>query len=531
MQLSTGSQRNYQQPLVTVVEVKAFCLEGEILSKMGSLPESEQAQLLALAAAKFQDEKLKEAFNMVLRLEGSLSKGLALIDFLPYLIEWDSKIIAGGEILKCINKVDKKEKIELIEKLIPQLEWQKKATVGWSACLTNLWQDLALIVKNSCEFELKEQVSLEGKSFNLMYWNDAYKHYSLYPQEKKRLLEEIKATQNSTEKYLALLAMLKDFPLEEEEINDLACLTLEVLTQQVSQNNNGDRTDVNLQQKLELLAFLPKEHHKNFGKKLYDELCKNQDPNNLLNDIINSSIFVKNYRFDTEEDAHSCYVVGDINNALDYVSNFCQKTDEEYFELVVLLTSEKWTTDLGWREIWTNDVLVLIERIKSPIMQANALLLLLERTKPGKLKREIVKQTLSTLFSINDEIEVVMLTSKLLKHLSRVAKKDVLPKLMTEIAFPWNEAQQAELLVGLLPYLTPKLRKKAFEMALSIGNYFDTVWVCIAFAPYLTQQMRERVIQDGFNVLNKPAYTITFSQKALMLKQLIHYGLGSANEG
>jgi hypothetical protein len=540
MQLSMESQHDYQQTLMPVVEVKAFCLESEILSKIRSLPESEQAQLLALAAPKLKDEKLIEALNMVLSLKDGLLKGLALIDFLACLEKVDMIVgarAATEEIFNSIEAiVEKQHKISLTQSFIKQLNKLQlyRSKSSWFNYLIDVSQKLALFIKNN--FGLQEQIVLEGQSFKLVYWHDLYKHYSLYPIEKKRLTQAVKSINNPVEKYLALLALLKEFPLAQEEISELTCLALEVLREVSSENSadSNDKSKIKLEEKIRLLAFLPKEYHKSFGKELYDELCKSPEP--IVDDIINSSIFAKYYDCDTAEQNweqfdYSSYAASNIDNALHYVCNFCEKSDEEYFELITLLTSDRWINVLGWSEVWTSDVLALTKRIKSPITQVDALLLVLEKITPGKLKREILEQTLNTIALIKDGIENITLTIKLLKYLNKSDRNKTVSKLMVELTFPWDEAAQAELLIDLIPYLTPKLRKQAFDIALSIGNYFDTIWACIAFAPYLTQEMRGRVIQDGFNVLNKPAYSITFNQKALMLKQLIHYGLGSANEG
>ena len=214
---------------------------------------------------------------------------------------------------------------------------------------------------------------------------------------------------------------------------------------------------------------------------MYGELCKPQEP--IINHIKNLSIFLKNYNFGTiEENWDQFSLVGDISGALGCVC-CCEKTDdEEYFELLTLLTSDEWTSELGWSGVWNNDALTLVERIKSPIMQVDGLLLLLEDS--------------------------------------------VLPRLITEISFPWNQATQAELLVGLLSYLTPKLRKQAFEISKNISNEFDKTWVFVVFAPYLSKGRKRRVIQDALEVIDKPNDFITTAQKVLIIKQLIKYGLG-----
>ena len=517
-----------QPMLVPILKTKQIDLAVEILSKIEILPESEQTQLLALVAPKLQDEKLKRAFHMALHLEDGLSKGLGLIEFLPYIAKEDIKI-ATDRILGCIESlIEVEDKACLIESFIKQLEKQK-SELEWFGCLTETSQELAAIIKAS--FELNKQILLECQCFKLMYWDDTYKYYSLCFYEKKRLIETVQAILSRVEKYSSLLNLLKYLPLEQEEINNLACLALEVLREGSSENStdSNDKSKISLEEKVRLLAFLPKEYHKGFGKELYDELCKGSDL--VVNDLINLDLFVRYYKEDdTTEENYAVYASMDIFNILDYICKRCQKKDEEYLGVVALLTSEKWTNNLMWPQLWVRDVLEVIKSMKSPITQADGLLLLLERVKPTKLKKEIVNQTLETISLVKEETEAILLTSKLLKYLAKSRRGKIVSGWMGKLNCPWNEGSKPELLMALLPYMTLGQRKKAYLMAIHIGDYFDTSWTCLAFAPYLPQEVRERVIQDGFNMLNKPAYFITFTQKALILKQLINCGLSSANK-
>jgi hypothetical protein len=276
-----------QQHLTLMLKAKPSCLANEILSKISTLPNSDQAELLGLAAPKLQDEKLKEAFNMVLLLENKLSKGLCLIEFLPYLQQKDLDLDLGDAtvvILSSIeNLIEKEDKTLLIESFIKQLQWlkqQKQDKYGVLSYLIKVSQDLALIIQNN--FELNEQISLEGKSFKLMCWSDLYKDYSLYPEEKKRLIERVEAINSSTEKYLLLLSLLKDFPLEQEEINELSCLALNTLEQ-------SSTTDtINLKDKISLLAFLPEAQNKSFGTWLYQSISNTKQEHIDLLENLNS---------------------------------------------------------------------------------------------------------------------------------------------------------------------------------------------------------------------------------------------------
>jgi hypothetical protein len=544
MQLLTGDVIDNQHYAMVaalappIVEAKdeqhSLSLVEKILSKIRSLPEGRQASLFALLKPNLEGEKLRVVFNRLLALKVNLARTLAIIDFLFSLKDKFDTREALREILKFIaNSENKEEKLLAIEAFITKAKAKKAKVERFdSFSLESAIKDLVIRV-NGCDFELKDKINLIGRLFDLAEKDKSHQLIAMQEYYKDELIKSINSLENSSEKYLALLGMLKSFPLEEKEISELACFALGVLREGNSEKPNDDngRSSVRLEEKVRLLGFLPKQHHKSFGKELYEELCKSEEP--IVNDIINISLFVNNYYCDTREENWDLfdlggYAIGNIYHALDYVCNCSRKNDYEYFALVELLTSEKWTEDLGWSEIWISDVLELVKSMKFPIMQVDSLLLLLEKIKPSKLKKEIVNQSLKRISLIEEQAERIMLTSKLIKYLPKKTGQKILCQYIEKLKCCWNKRSKAELLMALLPCLTGKLRNEAFCVANNISNEFDKSWACVGFAPYLSKSKKRQVISDGLSLIERP---ISVSKKTLLIKQIIKFGLEPVNQG
>ena len=511
-----------QQAFIPVVKGKPVDLEDEILSKISFLPESEQAKLLGLAAPKLQEEKAKEAFSMVLSLEDSLSKGLAIIEFLPYLT---TQYIKMGRIavLKCVKAlIGREDKTSLMQAFIKQLQQQE----GRPCCFEHLMEvsgDLALIIKE--DFEVGGQILLQGECIKLLYY------YVLNPEEKKRLLEKVKSINVPTEKYLLLLSLLEEFPLEQEEISELACLalsTLSTLDDNVKKSNSTEKNTlatvtlkVKLKDKIRLLSFLDVAENKKFGKQVYEEIS--QTYQSLANRLETLNTFAsyyscKEFQAVDRADELNLSAMKDIVSVVSFLCENTERQDEEYYEVVEFLAAR-----VFFKSFWADEAIQIMQNIKSPIIKVDAGLLLLSKLdRVDSLHKKLIAQVLNTIDLIANEQERIILTIRLLEHVSKKKQQLIAASLIEQIGLLLDEVSKAELLVGVLPYLTPRLRKEAFEIVESIRSEFDRTWVCIAFAPYLTQGTKQQVIQDGLDLIDKLASP---NKKSLIIKQLIKFGL------
>ena len=521
-----------QQAFIPVVKGKPVDLEDEILLKISCLPESEQAKLLGLAARKLQEEKTKEAFNIVVSLKDSLSKGLAVIEFLPYLT---SKYIKMGRIavLKCVKAlIGREDKISLIQAFIKQLQQQERRP----CCFEHLIEvsgDLALIIKE--DFEVSDQILLQGKCIKLLYY------YVLNPEEKRGLLEKVKSINVPTEKYLLLLSLLEEFPLEQEEISELSCLalsTLSTLDDNVKKSSAKEKNTVatvtlkvKIKDKIRLLSFLDVAENKRFGKQLYEEIS--QTYQSLANRLENLNGFASHYHckeFQAVDraDEINFSAFSAMKGIVSIISLLCEDTtkeDEEYYEVVEFLAAR-----VFFKSFWADEAIQIMQNIKSPIIKVDAGLLLLsklDRVDSDSLHKKLIAQVLNTIDLIEDEQERIILSTTLLEHLSKKSRQAIASALIEQISLLSDEATKAELLVGLLQYLTPRLGKKAFEIARNITSEFDRAYACIAFAPYLTESRKQQVIQDGLDLIDKLASP---NKKSLIIKQLIK-SIKEFNEG
>lgn len=540
------------QEIIPQIKVKdSFDLEERLLPTIDKLTEDSKAELLGIAAPKLKTKRLAEAFVMLMSVENSLTKGLALVSFLPYLEKKDLGV-ATKTIFSCIEAVvSQEEKFDLASKFIKQLnENIENGKLPNELYIIKLPESIALMIKNG--FSLNQQIILEGAACSLMGWQDSLKYYSSYPEEKTRFVETAKVSGKPKEKYLILLSLLKHFPLDQQEIAELSNLALQTLKQQgdtenISSNDSTEDNSIRLEDRIELLKFLPvgnikdsiEETYENFAGELYREISKSEG--SLIDKIGKFNLFLNSYCLEpTQEEwnyggiaSHDIgWLERDVYSAIQY-SDASYK-DEQYFELASLLTSEQWFDNKFGNS--HSGTFYLTEQIKSPIMKLDALILLIEAIKRDfhiieansfypklvkKRKQLAIQQALNTSVLIEGKEEQILLTTKLLSYLSPSIKKQTASKLLSEIALIPNEVTKAEFLVDLLPHLTSKLQKQAFSLAQSITNKVNKTWALTAFALYLSDSQKEKTLKQAIERLEKPTSTI---EKTLLIKQLIRFG-------
>lgn len=548
-----------QQGLIHQLSIKAegFDLEGKVLSHISGFSDSNKAELLGIAAPKLKSETLAEAFAMLMSVENSLTKGLALVSFLPYLEKKDLGV-ATKTIFSCIEAVvSQEEKFDLASKFIKQLE----ENIEYSKFPNELYiiklpETIALMIKNG--FSLNQQIILEGQAYRLMGWERPLKYYSSYPEEKTRFLEAAKAADKPKDKYLILLSLLKHFPLEQNEIAELANLALETLEQQSDSQKSNENDDlsendsITIENKIELLRFLPtgksqdavEQRYESFAVLLHKEIS--QTKQSLIDEIISLKLFLRAYSLEFTLDNHNCGE--DVLDHLSWLEGHQlydrgrglklngKNTQQECYKLLNLLAKGEWIDEEGFpHSLW------LIEQIKDPIIKLDALVLLLEAIKRNlqqplewplssfylRLKKETRQQAIEQAFNtlslieVEDKEESLLLTISLLPYLSPSPKKKIAANLLSEIALVSNEVKKAELLVELLPYLNSELRREAFNLAQRVNKQTDRAWTLTSFAPYLSHSQKQKILKQAIERLEKSTPTV---EKVLLIKQLIRCG-------
>jgi len=541
-----------EQVLIPDLKLKQMDLVDEILTRINRLEDEDKAGLLALIAPKLSEDNLLEALGRVLSLQDNLylSKGLALIAFLPYLPTTELTQVSK-EILKCIwiakNKPKRADKLELVNSFLNQLERHKRR-IDWFGYLIEISQEIPLSLKVGFGFD--ERVALAGKSFKLMYFHDCYKHYSLYDKEKAYLLEIAKKLDDPITKYLLLLGLLEHYPLSEREISKIArqalkalkalSFSLELKNELNDKVNVGDinvdGTDNNkhsdtvaLKEQIKLLYFLPRREKKLLLSSLCREIAANTQRQIQLGDLVyllgytcakKTGGIERNWPVVKETEKY-------INDLIDYFYEEEVNCDQQYFDLIKFLTGPTFNEVYG--RMWSDVVMKLVQDIKCPITKADALLLMLEKTKVAQLKMTLNLKLSKTIKLIPDKVEELNFRIKNLSHFQKESQQETAAKILAEIALlpSTNEAMKAEFLVEVLPYLTPTKRREAFLVANTIENEFDRTWATIGFTNYLTKDKKRKVIKSGLNIIDSAS---SDEDKVLLIKQLIKYSLPTSSK-
>lgn len=313
-------------------------LVEKILSKIRCLPDYEQSSLLALVAPKLEGDELKRAFNMLLALKANLARTLALIDFLFFLKDEFDVREALREILQFIaNTGDVEDKRLAIEAFITKLKSEKaKVETFESFSLESAIKDLVIRV-SGCDFELKDKISLIGMLFDLSGKDKSHQLIAMQEYYKDELVKSINGIKDPKEKYLALLRMLENFPLEEKELNLLISLALNSLKE-------SSANSIRFKDKVSLLAFLPTRNLKNVTSYYGRSNKLNLSPEEIRLDVCGVDFF-------------------DCESEQDY----------RYFEVVEFLMEQ------ASFNYWVKDSLAIIEKIKSPVTKADAIILVLSK--------------------------------------------------------------------------------------------------------------------------------------------------------
>lgn len=445
----------------------------------------------------------KEIIGNVLSVSSNYTKIKGLIEIYNYLDKLEKANIEPIIIDLILAMENKKAKFSLVDEFIevPYLKF--------------LPRDLADRIQGN--FELLEQVRLMGKHFSmwLAVLNDDYpQHYSLYKTEKSRIIDEAKTITNNTYKYSVLIRLLEEFPLEKEEKTEISTLALGVLWQLSNSKQKG--STISVKDKIKLMPLLTKEQNKVFSSQVYSEIMKEHQINSL--EKLETLLTFSRYCYRRFENGIEDYELSDktereIANTLDYLCNDKGRQDQEHFALIKFLIRR---TCLGKRAI------ALTENIKCQITKVDASLFILLGLEKNKLKEDFVSQTLKMLSSIGETEKRLILSIRLVRHLKGKRKKSFIASLMAQISLLLDEAKKAELLANLLPYLTYKQAKEAFEVVEEIESGFNRAWASVAYVKYLAKGKSRQIIHNATEVLEACASPI---EKICVMKQLIRFGL------
>ncbi|MFY9224875.1 MAG: hypothetical protein WAQ98_19540, partial [Blastocatellia bacterium] len=448
----------------------------------------------------------KEIIDNVLSVSSNYIKIKGLIEIYNYLDKLEEANIEPIIIDLILAMEGKEAKFSLMDEFIafPYVKF--------------LSRDLADRIKGN--FDLLEQVCLMGKHFSVwlgVLHDDYPQHYNLYKTEKTRIIDEAKTITSKTYKYSVLLGLLEEFPLEKKEIAKISTLAFSVIKQAANNSNN-----ILLKEKIKLLGFLPKGKKKQLALMLLEEISQTgQGLMDELENIINYLGYCcwrkagKEKIFEIRDEA-----IKEVSDLIGFLHKYDKRDDQDNFEVISFLTSKRFFEMVPY--IWTDLILDLIERINSPITKVDSLILLLCVKRSSSFKNKLIKQILGVLSLIEDEAERLILTVKLFKRLKRKNRQIVITKLLSEIAMLCNEPLKAELLVEMLPYLTYKQAKEAFEVVEEIESGFNRVWASVAYVKYLAKGKGGQIIHNAVEVLEACASAM---EKICLIRQLIRFGL------
>jgi len=502
-------------------EISLVDLKEKLLKEIYSLEdENSKVELIVELVSKVtnrgnKDLKVgKEVINNVLSVSSSYTKIKGLIEIYIYLDNREKANIEPIIIDLILAMEDKEAKFSLVDEFIevPYLKF--------------LPRDFADRIQGN--FDLLEQVRLMGKHFSmwLAVLNDDYpQHYNLYKTEKTRIIDEAKTISNKTNKtykYSVLLGLLEEFPLEKKEIAKISSLAFRLIKQASNNSNN-----ILLKEKIKLLGFLPTGKKKQLALMLLEEIS--QTGQNLMDELENIISYL-GYCCWKKAGVEKIFEIRDeaikqVSDLIGFLHKYDKRDDQDNFEVVSFLTSKRFFEMVPY--VWTELILDLIERINSPITKVDSLILLLAVKRSSSFKNKLIKQTLATLSLIEDEAERLILTVNLFKELKRKNRQRLIAKLLPEIAMLCNEPLKAELLVEILPYLTYKQAKEAFEVVEEIESAFNKAWASVAYVKYLAKGKGRQIIHNAIEVLEACAFP---REKICLIKQLIRFGLSNQSD-